>query len=165
MFLFTAALFLSGYVLQQKTVRDIRIAIRPQTVTRHDQLYLPPQFEEPQIRVLGDEETEVVVNVQQDSGSDASNAKAAKKRKGSKPLPKSDNKQEIADQKPIEATGGIDGAKEENQQPRESDQTRPLENKVQEKPLSKAARRKKIKEEVLAAGEGEGYKGYRRRMW
>jgi hypothetical protein len=33
------------------------------------------------------------------------------------------------------------------------------------KPLSKAERRKKIKEEILAAGEGDGFKGYKRRQW
>lgn len=38
------------------------------------------------------------------------------------------------------------------------------EQEVQ-KPLSRAERRKKIKEEILAAGEGEGFKGYKRRMW
>lgn len=36
---------------------------------------------------------------------------------------------------------------------------------VEEKPLSDAARRRKIKEEILDAGEGEGFKGYRRRVW
>lgn len=34
-----------------------------------------------------------------------------------------------------------------------------------EKPLSKAERRKKIKEEIIAAGQGETFQGYRRRMW
>ena len=36
---------------------------------------------------------------------------------------------------------------------------------VEEKPLSRSERRKKIKEEILLAGEGEGFKGYKRRMW
>ncbi len=31
--------------------------------------------------------------------------------------------------------------------------------------LSAAERRKRIKEQILAEGEGEGFKGYRRRMW
>jgi hypothetical protein len=34
-----------------------------------------------------------------------------------------------------------------------------------EKPLSRAERRKKIKEEIMAAGDGEGFKGYKRRQW
>lgn len=36
---------------------------------------------------------------------------------------------------------------------------------VEEKPLSKAERRKKIKAEIIAAGQGETFDGYRRRMW
>ena len=35
----------------------------------------------------------------------------------------------------------------------------------EEQPLSKAERRRRIKEEILLAGEGEGFKGYKRRMW
>jgi hypothetical protein len=36
---------------------------------------------------------------------------------------------------------------------------------AEEKPLSRAERRRKIKEEIIAAGEGEGFKGYKRRTW
>lgn len=38
-------------------------------------------------------------------------------------------------------------------------------NHKEEEKLSRAARRKKIKEQILADGEGESFKGYRRRMW
>jgi hypothetical protein len=34
-----------------------------------------------------------------------------------------------------------------------------------EKTLSRAERRKKIKEEIMAAGDGEGFKGYKRRQY
>jgi hypothetical protein len=37
--------------------------------------------------------------------------------------------------------------------------------KPPEKPISRAERRRRIKEQILAEGEGEGYKGYKRRMW
>lgn len=37
--------------------------------------------------------------------------------------------------------------------------------KPKEKPISRAERRRRIKEQILAEGEGEGFKGYRRRMW
>ncbi|CAG8984276.1 hypothetical protein HYALB_00010701 [Hymenoscyphus albidus] len=43
--------------------------------------------------------------------------------------------------------------------------TKDAKTKAAQKPLSKAERRKKIKEEILAAGEGESYQGYRRRKW
>jgi hypothetical protein len=39
------------------------------------------------------------------------------------------------------------------------------EKQKEEEKLSRAARRKKIKDQILADGEGESFKGYRRRMW
>lgn len=42
-FFFTAALFLSGYAIQQRTVRDLRQAIRP-TPKPSPKTYLPDQF-------------------------------------------------------------------------------------------------------------------------
>lgn len=42
-FIFTAALFLSGYAIQQRTVRDLRQAIRP-TPKPSPKTYLPDQF-------------------------------------------------------------------------------------------------------------------------
>jgi hypothetical protein len=39
------------------------------------------------------------------------------------------------------------------------------EMKAAEKPISRAERRRRIKEQILAEGEGEGFKGYKRRMW
>lgn len=41
MFIFTTALFLCGYVVQQKTVNDIREAIKPQPRPVHTNLYVP----------------------------------------------------------------------------------------------------------------------------
>jgi hypothetical protein len=40
-----------------------------------------------------------------------------------------------------------------------------VEVKETENPLSRAERRRKIKEQILYEGEGESFKGYRRRMW
>jgi len=52
--------------------------------------------------------------------------------------------------------GEIGGASEEEGE---------LVEKPKEKPISRAERRRRIKEQILAEGEGEGFKGYRRRMW
>jgi hypothetical protein len=60
------------------------------------------------------------------------------------------------DQKPMALT---------DDQPEISDNALAILDKPKEKPLSRAERRKKIKEEILAAGEGEGFKGYKRRQW
>jgi hypothetical protein len=40
-----------------------------------------------------------------------------------------------------------------------------IEEPVEEKPLSRAERRRRIKEEIMAGSEEHGFKGYRRRMW
>src|SRR5277367_1654568 len=44
-FIFTTALFLCGYVVQQKTVNEIREAIKPQPRPVHTNLYVPPKPE------------------------------------------------------------------------------------------------------------------------
>lgn len=41
-FLFTFALFLSGYIVQQRTVARLRIAIKPRLPPTHTDLYTPP---------------------------------------------------------------------------------------------------------------------------
>lgn len=123
-------------------------------------MYMPPQYEKSQIRVLGEDEGEFVVNVKQSSGSDATDRKTAQYSKGGRSTSQLDAKQGIEEgMTPIE-----------DEQPRGAASSsqllaaRPSEKQVEEKPLSRAARRKKIKEEIMAAGEGEVFKGYRRRV-
>jgi hypothetical protein len=67
------------------------------------------------------------------------------------------NVEGVQDQKPIGVA----------YQPSEApDSTPSIQDKSkEEKPMSRAERRKKIKEEILASGEGEGFKGYKRRQW
>lgn len=45
------------------------------------------------------------------------------------------------------------------------DNSKKSEAQKQEEKLSRAERRRRIKEQILADGEGESFKGYRRRMW
>jgi hypothetical protein len=47
----------------------------------------------------------------------------------------------------------------------EKSEEQEADTKENEKPLSRAERRRKIKEQILYEGEGESFKGYRRRMW
>lgn len=132
-----------------------------------DRLYLPSQFDTSQIQVLGDGESEVVVNLKQSSGSDQPDTKSAIELRGAKSSVESNANQRNEDQKPVvlaeDKTPVQDGSSDKPIL--DSDSAKPPGDATEEKPLSAAARRKKIKEEVLAAGEGEGYKGYRRRMW
>ncbi|KAK3954374.1 hypothetical protein QBC32DRAFT_336570 [Pseudoneurospora amorphoporcata] len=49
-FIFTAALFLSGYAIQQRTVRDLRQAIKP-TPRPSPKTYLPDQFKKMKVEL------------------------------------------------------------------------------------------------------------------
>jgi len=152
-------------------VRDIRAAIKPQLLPTPPELklYLPPQFRE------GAEEQRGVVDV--DLGKEAYGADDGKKvNNGEEKGEEGDSmvgatrwqkeavrkKKEQVNEETQKLMGGsedvVNGANREDGMGKEG-------AKVEEKPLSRAERRKKIKEEILAAGEGEGFKGYKRRTW
>lgn len=133
-----------------------------------DRLYLPPQFETPTIQVLRDEESELVINMRQGSSPDHVGTKKVKKTKegiSSSERVAQQGSREV--QEPILPMDEERPVQEENEvgSPPDSDPARHSEDTPEEKPLSRAERRKKIKEEILAVGEGDGFKGYRRRMW
>ena len=131
-------------------------------------MYLPKQFQKPPITVHSDGENEVIVNVQQGSSSDPADEKAAIRGRGIKSRYQLEAKQgREEEQKPLVAEEDTQPvqASSSYDPPPDSDLAGDLENQIEVKPLSRAERRKKIKEEVLAAGEGDGFKGYRRRMW
>ncbi|KAH7316732.1 hypothetical protein B0I35DRAFT_433854 [Stachybotrys elegans] len=46
-FLCTLALFLSGYVIQQRTLRELRVAVRPRQSRPSPNVYLPDHFKRP----------------------------------------------------------------------------------------------------------------------
>ena len=160
-FLFTFALFLSGYVLQQQTLRDIRTAIKPPPVTVKEHVYSPKQFEEPRIPVSG-EANEVVVNVKRDLG--PANAKPTRRKKGTTSQYKPEAKQRVEGDQTVVVEDTLVRPDGSDGPPLDSAPVGNLEGQTDEKPLSKAARRKKIREEILADGDGESFKGYRRRV-
>ncbi|KAF3768691.1 hypothetical protein M406DRAFT_251469 [Cryphonectria parasitica EP155] len=114
---FTAALFLSGYVIQQRTVRHLRAAIRPDS---SPQIYLPDRFR--------------------------------------------DDTTELADGTIVMLDEyGRPVRQEEEQQ--EQEQQRPAQEKPGEKPISRAERRRLIKEEIQRLSQGEEPLYYQRRLW
>ncbi|TAQ85805.1 hypothetical protein B7494_g5872 [Chlorociboria aeruginascens] len=168
-FIFTTALFLSGYVLQQQTVRDLREAIKPQPRPERPRIYLPPQFAVQEngadAQIYGDDAV-----TDGNAGDIYEELDAESKGRGV------ESGGEEAAQIPFsmqqEASNSVseDVSMEEIQKYSQeilvdvSEAQDPAPSPM-EKPMSRAARRKKIKEEILAAGEGESFKGYRRRMW
>ena len=161
-FLCTSALFLSGYVLQQKTVNDLRRAIKPQIAPLKTNTYLPARFREQELWNGKDAEVVIVEESQtaesstgNGEGVDESMIGATRWQKAAKLKEKLKLKEEAA-RKALEK--GSKGKKSTKNKKAKDAQD------ADEKELSRAARRKKIKDDIVAAG-GEGFKGYRRRMW
>ncbi|RFU30356.1 hypothetical protein B7463_g5973, partial [Scytalidium lignicola] len=200
-FLCTTALFLSGYALQQKTVRDIRAAIKPAPRTTHRAYgHLPKKFD-PDAAALATENGNIKRDQRGDSEVASSDTKDADiviieasknpedgNLKGGSGDAVDGNTQETRKlgQKPNSENRRageedlIPEGKKEGQEPMgivderfviPESQLQPDPNKVQpqpkeietEKPLSRAARRRKIKEELMAIYERDA-KAYSPRM-
>ncbi|KAE8454481.1 hypothetical protein EG329_000104 [Mollisiaceae sp. DMI_Dod_QoI] len=187
-FFFTTALFLAGYVLQQQTVRDIRAVIKPQlgrAPPGGPELFLPPQFREdgylvdvivdPVLPPKEEERTsatnvEVQITQQEESNQSGDDEDSDAESKDEDMIGAT-RWQKAARKKQLEALR----AEEENraQKPFANEESKTVlddngqksEAQKEEEKLSRAERRKRIKEQILADGEGESFKGYRRRMW
>jgi hypothetical protein len=174
-FFFTTALFLSGYVLQQQTVRDLRAAIKPQLVRSKPgpDLYLPPQFQDAEYWEARGVVDAVTVEELQESSEERGRTGTGDSEEG-----KGNGDGEEDDM--IGATRWQKAAKrkkklmeekalKEAQKSMVENERGELEQdaipKQPEKPIGRAERRRRIKEQILAEGEGEGFKGYKRRMW
>lgn len=159
-FLFTSALFLSGYVVQQQTVRDLRAAIKPRPAPEPElRLYLPKQFQDakPSPKENGVEVEVTTEDIRNDVADE--------------PLAKIELRNEGEDIERVVEEEGKESEDEEIDSARydvpSAEQKLVFEGKpeTKETPLSRAARRKKIKEEIMEGSEEHGFKGYRRRMW
>ncbi|KAK0718861.1 hypothetical protein B0T21DRAFT_338724 [Apiosordaria backusii] len=145
-FFFTLALFLSGYAIQQRTLRDIRASInRPKPSPK---IFLPDRFkqsttelEDGTIVIVEDEnisrpprpEREVVITV----------------------VPTVPTEEEVlAEEKGKAGKGGrgrgVEGEGEED---------------GMQKPVSRAERRRRIKEELMRMAQGEERGWYQRRLY
>lgn len=181
-FFFTTALFLSGYVLQQQTVRDLREAIKPQFQAKlvglevsnnlninadrsgrkgQVEVFLPKQFE-----LEKEREDDVKVGIKRDMEAECDGVigerKEVKKTRSRKTKDWGGIEERLIEpQKKYgieqeEDPGSINHAGSIGKEEREIT--------VPEKPLSRAERRRKIKEDLLTSGEGETFTGYRRRV-
>lgn len=164
-FLCTSALFLSGYVLQQKTLNDIRAAIKPQIAPLKTDTYLPPKFREGEEWKGKDEEIVVIESSQSrngesstggQDGDDESMIGATRWQKAAKLKEKERLKEEAA---------ALKALAQEKSKATKKGKSKAAKQQEDDSNLSRAARRKKIKEEIMAAGEGETFQGYRRRKW
>ncbi|PVH86209.1 hypothetical protein DL98DRAFT_510862 [Cadophora sp. DSE1049] len=177
-FFFTTALFLSGYVLQQQTVRDLRAAIKPQlqrSKTAPD-LYLPTLNEDGYLvdmvqietRPVEQDEKEQVVEVSASRSDSTDEEGQQTPDTGSDDMVGATRWQKAARRKKLEEQAQqVKGAQKQivDDKNEESQKDKTTNSRSGEKPMSRAERRKKIKEQIMAEGQGETFKGYRRRMW
>lgn len=160
-------------------MRDLRAAIQPQLVRDPPKaipdLYLPPQFrdeEEWERSQKGIVDAVIEKAKQEDSMSDSEGGgegedetpeagddmvgatrwqKAARRKKL-----EAEAQAKEAEQKPFVSGGG-----EQKGDESVVEETKP---KAEEEQISPAERRRRIKAQIIAEGEGEGFKGYRRRV-
>ena len=161
-------------------MRDLRAAIQPQLVRDPPKaipdLYLPPQFrdEEEWERSQNGVVDAVIEKAKQEDGMSDSEGggegedgaseavddmvgatrwqKAARRKK----LEAEAQAKMEAEQKPLVPEGG-----EQKGDESVAEDTKP---KAEEERISPAERRRRIKAQIIAEGEGEGFKGYRRRV-
>ncbi|KAI0379067.1 hypothetical protein F5Y04DRAFT_260314 [Hypomontagnella monticulosa] len=150
----TAALFLSGYAIQQRTVRDLRAAIRPHRVARASpKVYQPDPPEKRTVEL--DDGTVVEITDAQVEG----NSRKAEDNyiivRPSLPGEKSKyQKQSKQDKK-----------KKSSAKTRVGTQNDEEEAVAEQKPISRAERRRQIKEEIRRLSEGKEPVYYQRRLW
>ncbi|KAI8966439.1 hypothetical protein F5Y11DRAFT_155533 [Daldinia sp. FL1419] len=158
----TAALFLSGYVIQQRTLRDLRAAIKPNRIPRPSpKVYFPERYTSPsqledtinesrlphRRRKHSEEEGEEDVVIVRQS------------------VPEEERLEKVEQEEPVtpDAAGTQVGTPDEVEETIQ--ETMPDKKKTEEKPVSRAERRRKIKEEIRRLSEGQEPVYYQRRLW
>lgn len=168
MVVFTAALFLSGYAIQQRTLRDLREAIKPSPRPK-PQIFLPDRFRATTTEL--EDGTVVVV----DLGPDAYRP----------PRPDSGDQQvvvvevtpTVAGEQGQENVRGDERGDDAGEVSREEKHNKesPPDGRAEEKAgsgptkpqkkLSRAERRRKIKEEIQRLSQGDKKGIYQPRLW
>ena len=167
-FLCTAALFLSGYVLQQRTLRDLRAAIKP-SPRPSPKIFLPDRFKQsttelPDGTVIaldgeagraGDVAIEVKPTLPDEAGAKHPNPDGDVGVGTAKPQTKEQPTKTVKGQGKNSSSSNKKGKGSPADEGSDSPQ----------KPLSRAERRRLIKEEIMKLSQGEQRGYYQRRLW
>ncbi|KXJ93897.1 hypothetical protein Micbo1qcDRAFT_158802 [Microdochium bolleyi] len=161
--MFTGALFMSGYVLQQRTLNKLRTAVIQQMQPRPSpKIYLPDKFKK-QNALQFDDNGFLADNIEGGAGDhDAS---------GSSSSSSSDDADAIyVEIRPTEpdAKDQPPPQQQQDQQassPVEDGPVKEIDPDVVEKPMSSAERRKKIKDEIRRLAQSGEPVYYQRRLW
>lgn len=156
--IFTAALFFSGFVIQQRTLRDLRKAIKPEAPPS-PKIYLPDRFKKTTTELDDGRIIEI-----DDNNDDARNGRQQKHEnvviEVRPSVPQAD------EQKPLVRSANQKASKQwekmGSEQPGEAKQEKKDDD---EEPISRAERRRRIKQEILELSQGEAPVYYQRRLW
>ncbi|KAI1873967.1 uncharacterized protein JN550_003236 [Neoarthrinium moseri] len=150
--LFTTALFLSGYVIQQRTLRDLRRAIRPDP-RPSPKIYLPDRFKQSTTEL----EDGSIVEIG-DSDDNLPGVDGRQKQDGFVVEVRPTVPEDVPAEKPAE---------KEPKELKKRGKSKKEQNKAEEeeKPISRAERRRRIKQDIMELSQGEGPVYYQRRLW
>ncbi|KAK2018357.1 hypothetical protein LZ32DRAFT_599785 [Colletotrichum eremochloae] len=173
----TAALFLSGYVIQQRTLGQLRQAIKPESrPLPKASYYVPDHLKDvaggadgagTQDQIIIEVKPSVPERQQQQQ-------QQTKKKSGQKAAGwTSDMWQKMTGSSEREEKGGVSKEDLEHMDERQrniegwkvKDQKHPDPEASNQKPISRAERRRLIKEELRRLAEGEEKVYYQRRLW
>ncbi|KAF3062252.1 hypothetical protein GL218_02887 [Daldinia childiae] len=155
----TAALFVSGYVIQQRTLRDLRAAIKPNRIPRPSpKVYFPEHHNSPS-------QLEDTINDsrlrhrRKKNGIEEEDIVIVRPTVPEEELEKPEWEEPAASEKD-DIAGAFVGTPNAVEEP-----TPKEKKKSEEKPISRAERRQKIKEEIRRLSEGQERVYYQRRLW
>ncbi|KAK8099314.1 uncharacterized protein PG998_012555 [Apiospora kogelbergensis] len=174
--LFTTALFLSGYAIQQRTLNDLRKAIRPEPRPSPKIHFQQPDRFKRSTTELPDG---TVVEVDEDGNiiGEETEAKADPDAIRAPRMPQklqSTRWQEIevrptrpdeVAQRRLQEQQLLKEIEEAKRRTEESRKAMDTELDGSEKPLSRAERRRRIKQDIRDLSQGEGPVYYQRRLW
>jgi hypothetical protein len=182
--LFTTALFLSGCVIQQRTLRELRAAIKP-TPRPSPKIFLPDRFKQATtelkdgtIIIIDDEQKPIVVEVKTTafeakpepaaaSPKEAENVDAAGRRDAQEEKTSILNREKHGQLEQTDAEvkeEALTDRERKIQQQRAESLQNPDPLAADQSLMSRAERRKLIKQELRKLQEVEG-RGYQRRLW
>ncbi|KAF4450680.1 hypothetical protein F53441_6221 [Fusarium austroafricanum] len=153
----TFALFISGYIIQQRTLEQLRLAIKPRAETRPSpKVYLPEKF---QVRTKELEDGRVI-DIDTEADIEVRRQRLLVEIKETKPNVDAEGNEVLA--RNIEIIKQLQAKVVDKMSTPEGHVEAPVKN---HKPVTKAKRRKMIKQELQKSAQAEDGLYYQRRMW
>ncbi|KAJ4135854.1 hypothetical protein NW768_003456 [Fusarium equiseti] len=153
----TFALFISGYIIQQRTLNQLRTAIKPRVDTRTSpRVYLPEKF---QVRTKELEDGRVI-DIDTEADIEVRRQRLLVEVKESKPNVDVEGNDALV--RNLEIIKQLQAKVVDKMSTPEGHVEAPVAN---HKPVSKAKRRKMIKQELQKSAQAEDGLYYQRRMW